>query len=562
MSQPQPPTPSSASSSAAPPSAAPPSGARLWRRGGLILLFLAVIGGAGMAGINWRDHLEGNFQPADVTVMPSQPVIPSGPPVRVNAAPPAGALHCDVLVVGGTPSGVAAALAAARRGASVVLVESHARIGGDIVYAMNNMFDIPVDACTQSSPDNRGIFGEYYAKLGIGFPIDKASHLMTLALEDNPNIEVRLNTRVISTFVPEGRLTGVMVQAGDAAPEPISFTACIDATNDADVAAMAGAGFYIGRETSGRDRRMQAAGLLFSVKDADWSQVINYVHTVRVVPYSQVKDVTAHRDAVPVDIRLIPSSHGGFAGAKIREGGVAFNYAWERGDLVKAYVPHGRDIVVCSMNFGHQLKDNIVLNSVNIVGVNGLDPLSREEGRAEAIKELPFFMDYLRAHVPGFQHAELDQIAPELYIRETRHLNGLYTLTQEDVEHEVKFPDRIGLASYPIDLHYYKRGEPNPFGAKHYYYTIPLRSLVPENVDGLFVASRSLSATWVAAGSARVTPATMAAGEGAGAAAWVCVKENVSPQQVALSPDYVSETQDSLREHGANLGDEYPAGQP
>ena len=148
-----------------------------------------------------------------------------------------------------------------------------------------------------------------------------------------------------------------------------------------------------------------------------------------------------------------------------------------------------------------------------------IDPpvILEADGLAEAIRELPHLLAHLRRFMPGFHNARLARVAPELYIRETRHIHGHYAIKVSDIRAERQFFDRVALVSYPLDLHPYKKGDINPFGPRRYYYTLPLRSLVPRKVDGLFVASRSLSATYSAAGSARVIPITMAAGEAAGA---------------------------------------------
>jgi hypothetical protein len=87
---------------------------------------------------------------------------------------------------------------------------------------------------------------------------------------------------------------------------------------------------------------------------------------------------------------------------------------------------------------------------------------------------------------------------------------------------------------------------------------LPLRSLVPRKVNNVFVASRSLSATYSAAGSARVIPITMAAGEAAGAAAWLCAKQNITPHDMMHDSKWVKQLQISLREWGADIGDKIP----
>lgn len=152
----------------------------------------------------------------------------------------------DVLVIGGTPSGVAAALAAARRGAKVILVEPREALGGDIVFAMLNMFDVPMRP-NGTSPAATGIFGEFYRPLGIGFDIKKARALFESKIAAQPNITLWKRTRVAQVWKSGARVTGALIEAAPGAPNRalpaarvgVRAKVVIDATNDADFAARA-----------------------------------------------------------------------------------------------------------------------------------------------------------------------------------------------------------------------------------------------------------------------------------------------------------------------------------
>ncbi|HEX8551530.1 MAG TPA: FAD-dependent oxidoreductase [Abditibacteriaceae bacterium] len=467
--------------------------------------------------------------------------------------------NCDVLVTGGTPAGVAAALAAARRGANVVLVEPREKMGGDIVYAMLNMFDVPVRP-GEASPVH-GIFAEFYDQLGLSCDIDKAERLFGAALAAEPSLRVYNRTRALSVLKEGDAVVGAVLRSAEGKDYELRARVVIDATNDASFAARAGAGYYLGRENANRDKRMQSAGLLFSVSGVDWNKVRFYVRgkrPMRAGEKSGEKVVAPKARPVGNDRTSKPATK---PQVWLRLGGVHGNYAWERGDIVKRYKPRGGNIIPLSINFGRQSDGTVVLNTINIVGVNGLDPVSAQRAHREASAELPRFINYLRRAMPGFEKARLAQIAPELYIRETRHIHGYYSLKVSDIRAETRFFDRIAFASYPLDLHPYVKGQLNPFGARRYYYTLPLRSLVPRGVNNVFVASRSLSATYSAAGSARVIPITMAAGEAAGAAAWVCVRDSVTPHALMDNSKLVRKLQDSLRAWGCDIGDVYPTPQ-
>ncbi len=471
----------------------------------------------------------------------------------------------DVVVVGGTPSGVAAALSAARHGASVLLLEDKPLLGGDITYAHLNQLDVPLLSSTSSaSPVAYGIFGEFYKKLGVAFDVHHAEKLFEKAIANEPRIKVWKGARIGSIFVEDGRVKGASVRRKSGAVEKITAYTFIDATNDANFAARTGASYSTGREIINPDKRMQSAGLFFSVKNVDWNAVRAYCRRTKRVRMRELNRTKRGAHA-SIDVRVMSRRR-----AIVRMGGTHGNYAWERGDVIRGYKPKGRNIVVWNINFGRQSDGSIVLNTLNICGVNGLSAASKKRGMEEAKREIPRLINYLRIRMPGFEKAQFAGTAPQLYIRETRHISGFSTLTVPDVKLGRAFPDRIALASYPLDLHPYFVGDENQFAAKRHVYSLPLGALIPKKVDGIFVASRSLSATYSAAGSARVIPITMAMGEAVGVAASMCATGEISPHDMMERKDpkanpnelsdeakaHVTALQVELRRMGMNIGDE------
>lgn len=500
-----------------------------WRRVAVVTVLLSCLGALGWSAWRVASALRSHFS---------------------DSAPVLSARHdTDVLVIGGTPSGVAAALAAARHGARVTLISERPKLGGDIVYAYLNMFDVPLMGMhADESPVAYGIFGQMFAKFGTAFDINAAESWLEKSIADEKRIQLESSAQITRVLLRDGKLEGVELRQSNDATRRITAAAVVDATNDADIAARAGAGYMLGREINNPDRKMQAAGLLFAVKDVDWQRVRAYVRSTKTVSLRRVRRwKKGVHDSVDVRVR----------GRKaiLRMGGIHGNYAWERGEVVKDYVPLGPNIDVISINFGRQSDGSVVLNTLNVVGVNGLDEKSKTRGHREASAEIPRLIEYLREEMPGFKEAKLASIAPELYIRETRHISGFSALTVENVRAGTPFPDRVALASYALDLHPYNKGDLNPFGPTRYLYCLPLGALVPRKVDGVFVASRSLSATYSAAGSARVIPITMAAGEATGTAAAQCAKGDLSPHQLVKSKAQIAQLQKTLRAAGMDIGD-------
>jgi len=437
--------------------------------------------------------------------------------LRQDTMPPG--FRADVLVVGGSPAGVAAALAAARQGMVVVLVESRPFLGTVMTGAMLNMVDVSRGLNGENLIE--GIFLEIYREIGgITFDPRRVRIILRNKVEAEPGIVSMLGIEHTEPIVVNGRVAGASVRLVDQAMVPIHAAVTVDATDDGDMAAASGVPFTYGRETSGLDRRAMPATLIYRLTGVDWPEIVRHAH--------------AHRRG--------------------RQPSGAFNgYAWGFREAMRGYHPAEGRLSAHDLNIGRLPDGTVLINSLQIHDMDGTDPSSRADGYARAVQEIPNKVSYLRANVPGFAGAQLVEVAPELYIRETRHLAGLYTLTGKDILDRSRFWDRIGASSYPIDLHQYVKGERYPYRPARREYTIPLRSLITARIDGLFVASRAFSATYQAAGSARVIPTTMAMGEGVGVAAAVAVARGVTPHQLAQRQDLVQEVQQRLLRVGARI---------
>lgn len=435
--------------------------------------------------------------------------------LRPDTRPPG--FRADVLVVGGSPAGVAAALAASRQGMVVVLIEPRPFLGTVLTGAMLNMMDL--SRLSNGKQLIRGIFYEVYRDIGgVTFDPRRVRDILQAKVEAEPGITLLLGTEIIEPRVEGDRLAGAMVRLPDASATMIRATVTIDATDDGDLAAAAGVPFTYGRQTSGIDRRAMPATLMFRLDGVDWREVVRYAYAHR-------------RERQP---------SGAFRG-----------YAWGFSQVMRDYAAEQPGLSAQDLNIGRLPDGTVLINSLQIQDVDGTSRASRLNGYLRAKREVPRLVEYIRENAPGFSRARLVEVAPELYVRETRHFRGLYTLTVRDIASQTHFWDRIGAASYPVDLHQYVKGERYPFRAIRQPYTIPLRALIAVRIDGLFLASRAFSATYQAAGSARVVPTTMAMGEAAGVAAAVSVLRGVSPQDLVERRDLVQEVQRRLVRAGA-----------
>lgn len=425
--------------------------------------------------------------------------------------------HVNVLVVGGSPAGIAAAVAAARAGMTTLLVEPREEIGGDMTLAWLNMMDL--NRGPDGLPLTRGIFAQVHKKLGQTYDIKAARKVFADLVGAQRTLTVLTHTTVRSPHLSDGTLTGLVLTAGGRT-QRVTADQFIDATDDASLAVASGVPYRIGREETGLDRRQQAATLIFHLKGVDYEIIRRYIAAFEK-----------------------PGHIGGVNG----------RYIWGFSRIAWRYVPHNPRMGLYDLNLGWQTDGTVLVNALQIYDVDGTNATSMNEAHAQALKELPSVVRFLQTSIPGFAQATLVDAAPRLYIRETRHIDGLYRMTPEDIRDSHDFPDRIAVASYPIDLHPYGKGQMNPYRVSRRVYAIPFRILVPQRIDHLMVVGKPVSAGYAAAGSLRMIPTGMSMGEAAGEAAVLAISSATTPTRIATSPALIAQLQRRLLAAGVYL---------
>jgi len=442
------------------------------------------------------------------------------------AAAPSRVLTVDVLVIGGTPAGMAAAAGAARAGARVHVVEARSKVGGPITWAWLTTFDMNLS--NDGLHLTRGVFSDYYRLLGLSFDLDEAIDKLKWAVYRELLVNVTENAPLVRPLLDGARVIGAEFHdRGFDRPLVVQAKVTIDATDDADVAAAAGVPYVLGRESQDGQRWMQPATLIFRLSGVNWEEL--------------TAAILARRNGDRV------------------LWGVNGKAAWGFWEAMRAYKPTQPDTGVLGLNLALQRDGSVLINTLQIFQVDGTVAASLADGMAKAKRELPHLVQFMRTAIPGLSQAQLADHAPELYVRETRHIEGAQTLTADDILRRRVFWDRIAVASYPIDIHPYTPSWTSPHPPVRHVYTIPIKTLIPRAGDGLLVASRAFSATSEAAGSARVIPTTMALGQAAGVAAAVCAKDGCTPQDLTRTPALVRKVQQILLSQAAYLG---PALQP
>ena len=399
----------------------------------------------------------------------------------------------EVLVVGGTPAGVAAAIAAARLGQDVALVSAGADLGGTLTGAEMDQWDLNV--APSGATIERGIFAQIYKRLGDAFTAQAAAHALAAMIAAEPRITVRYDdvARSASTVVSDDgrRVASVtFANARTGARTTLAAPLVVDATDDGDVAALAGARYDVGRQDTGLGEQMQAVTLMFTVARVDWKAL------------ARAYDVT-----------------------RFGAGGVVGPRAWGYSGVVRDYRPLSPSVVVRDLNFGLLSDGSLSVNAIDVTGIDGLDVAELAAARRVGVREAYRLVTYLRERLPGFASARVVAFAPDVYVRETRHIAGVERLTTEDVWSGSIPADSIGLASYPIDLHPVDPADEPAFAPVRHVYGIPFGTLVPRGLTNLVLAGPAISASHLASGSARVIPTTIEEGEAAGIACAVASSE-------------------------------------
>jgi glycine/D-amino acid oxidase-like deaminating enzyme len=427
----------------------------------------------------------------------------------------------DVLVVGGGPAGLGAALGAAAAGARVVLAEHHGFLGGNATAALVMPFSSYHTESSQEDevhpppllgPRDHGrgqaVIGGAVASLveclvaaggaippsrdtGYVVPFDpEVFKLVALDLLDQRGVEFLLHVLAVGVLGRE-HIRGVIFET-KSGPVVIRAKVVVDCTGDGDVAARSGAPYEIGREADGL---VQPMTLMFVMAGF-------------------------HRTAFAAYVREHPSEWRGVYGL------------W---DLVRRAREAGEldlpreDILF----FATTREEEVVLNCTRIVRVRGVDVWDLTYAEWVGRMQMREIAAFLRKYAPGFEVAHIAQSGFVVGARETRRIRGEYVLTSDDILTARKFADVVAHGTYPIDIHnpagsgtVLKRVPPGDF------YDIPLRCLIPLGVDNLLVAGRCISGTHEALSSYRVMPISMATGQAAGVCAALSARSVLPPGQI------------------------------
>ena len=397
----------------------------------------------------------------------------------------------DVLVCGGGPAGIGAAIVAARQGAHVMVIEAQGCLGGIATAGMMSHW-----GGRSSSKVMQEIFDLTYQKAkDIGWAHENGCghdaiyhDIQKIVLEEmflKENIEVLYYTLFCKAVVENGAIIGAIVE-NKSGRSFIRAKRVVDATGDGDVAASAGVPYFKGREEDGR---MQPATIMFKIGGVDYSRA--------VFPPSFETTIELPKG----EIQALGKEHLPF--------------------------PAGHVLL-----YSQPTPGTVCCNMTNAIEIDGTDASSITKGVFTCNSQIVPIIKFLREYVPGYESCWLMSVASLIGVRETRHFEGLESLSKDDIL-EARYFDNwvVRRAWFNFDVHNLTGCSLDKTGAQHGFkqkndYTIPYGCLLPKNVEGLLLSGRNISGSHMAHSNFRIMSVCIALGEAAGAAAAISIKEN------------------------------------
>ena len=408
--------------------------------------------------------------------------------------------EAQVVVLGGGPSGIAAAIAAARGGANTLLLERygflggmgtaggvtsfcglHANVNGEIRQVVHGIADDLLQRLAHHGALNQphSILGKTQAQSYDNAVYKCVTDDAVLAA----GAGLRFHTLAVGAAMDGPRIAALLIET-KSGRGAVTAEVFIDCSGDADLASWAGAP----TEKGDHDGFLAYPTLMFRMGHVD--------------------DERALREGKPIIRKRIEAAHK--AG---------------RTDLPRLSASFN------PQRHAGEWRSNATQISHQGRAVDGTDWLSMSAGEIEGRRQVRAYFDFYRAEIPGFEKAYLLEIAPQLGIRETRRLVGKRVISEEEILGAADTDDAIGVNGWPIERHI--KGDIDwRFIPGRGYHQMPFAALVPRKVGNLLVAGRCASATPMAQSSIRVSGPCFVMGQAAGSAAAMAVRGGVAPGEV------------------------------
>ena len=421
----------------------------------------------------------------------------------------------ELLVVGSGPGGLAAALAAARAGVQVTLVERFGCFGGNLTVVGVEGFAWYRHAQTVEADGIGREFEERAKAMGAAVPesqslsyeIDSEGFkLVADALVQEAGIHPMLHRMFVAPIMDGGAITGIIVES-KAGREAICAQRVIDATGDADVAYRAGAPT---RKTP--VEQMQAASVMFHLAGVDKQA---FMAGVRQDPQTYrdwgtgewVIETSGKEDAM-----FSPFLKKPFAQA-IRDG----------------VIPAHLNTIAGTWGAMHDTGELTYMNLVHLAGCDGTDPDSMTRFEIEGRRQAMLAVEALRRYTPGCAGARLRNFGMTIGIRDTRKIDAAYNMTEHDVREQARFDDSVGI--YPEFIDGYGVLILPTTGR---YMHVPYRCMLPKGVSNLLVTGRAIGGDRIAHAATRNMACCAVAGQGAGIAAALSIRHRTPLERIDI----------------------------
>ena len=401
----------------------------------------------------------------------------------------------DVVVCGGGPAGIGAAVSAAKKGSNVCLIERFGFLGGMATAGF-------VNPMSEFAYNGKRVVGgaawEFARKMidlggailekprcNVSFHPEVYKLAAQEYLSEN-GVHVMMNT-IISDCIKTGEHIDAVVVTNKGGLQAVKGKYFIDATGDADLA------FFAGVRMLEKTRAMQPGTLCFTLSGVDTET--ERMHIVHQKNHRFNHQAVFIRDAL-------------FA---LREKGVdvpLFGGPW----------------------LSVTTEPGCITVNMTRSSMDACDPADYQQAEAKMRKDVFRLTKLLKENVPEFAGCHLSSVAPVAGIRESRRIRGLHVLSGEEYIHAVHFPDAIARSCHAVDIHLpNNEGQVLSFPEDAGY--IPYRSLIDEAHDNLLVAGRAISADEEAFAATRVQAPCMETGQAAGFAAALCLQQGEIPVQ-------------------------------
>ena len=422
----------------------------------------------------------------------------------------------DVLVVGSGPGGLAAALAAARAGVQVTLVERFGCFGGNITTVGVEGFAWYRHEKTVEAGGIGWEFEERAKAMGAAVPESQSLSyeldsegfkLVADRLVEEAGVTPMLHRMFVAPILEGDRIMGIITES-KAGREALLARVVIDATGDADVAHRAGAPVHHPPR-----EELQAASVMFHLAGVDKTR---FMEDVKENPQTYADwssgEWTVETDGKE-DAMFSPFLKKPFETA--RKAGV---------------IPADLTTIAGTWGAVHDSGEMTYMNLVHLGNCDGTDPADLTHFEIEGRKQAMLAIEALRRFAPGCEGVRLRNFGMTLGVRDTRKIDAIYNMTEDDVRHEARFEDSVGI--YPEFIDGYGILILPTTGR---YMHIPYRSMLPQSVKGLLVAGRATGGDRVAHAATRNMACCAVAGQGAGVAAAQAVRSNAELDAIDIT---------------------------